>query len=104
MGDAKLACDNGALMAKRPHADGCCASARLRCQPLYVFQAVARRSCVIERQLAHQEQNAVRAAYDRAEYLNERRAMMKRWADHLDVIAGENIVPYKSNDGKLRSS
>jgi integrase len=59
---------------------------------------------VIERQLAHQEQNAVRAAYNRAEYLNERRTMMKRWADHLDVIAGENIVPYKSNDGKLRSS
>src|SRR5262249_872973 len=59
---------------------------------------------VIERQLAHQEQNAVRAAYNRAEYLNERRAMMKRWADHLDVIAGENIVPYKSNDGKLRNS
>jgi len=29
--------------------------------------------------------------------------MMKRWADHLDVIAGENIVPYKSNNGKLRS-
>jgi len=59
---------------------------------------------VIERQLAHQEQNAVRAAYNRAEYLNERRAMMKRWADHLDAIAGENIVPYKSNDGKLRRS
>jgi len=47
----------------------------------------------------------VRAAYNRAEYLNERRAMMKkRWADHLGAIAGENIVPYKSNDGKLRSS
>jgi len=59
---------------------------------------------VIERQLAHQEQNAVRAAYNRAEYLNERRAMMKRWADHLDVIAGENIVPYKSNDGKVKRS
>ena len=59
---------------------------------------------VIERQLAHQEQNATRAAYNRAEYLNERRAMMKRWADHLGAIAGENIVPYKSNDGKLRSS
>ena len=29
---------------------------------------------VIERQLAHQEQNAVRAAYNRAEYLSERRA------------------------------
>jgi integrase len=51
---------------------------------------------VIERQLAHQEQNAVRAAYNRAEYLNERRAMMKRWADHLDTIAAENLVPFKS--------
>jgi integrase len=51
---------------------------------------------VIERQLAHQEQNAVRAAYNRAEYLNERRAMMKRWADHLDTIAAEKVVPFKS--------
>src|SRR6185369_17566570 len=51
---------------------------------------------VIERQLAHQEQNAVRAAYNRAEYLNERRAMMKRWADNLDTIAVENVVPFKS--------
>jgi integrase len=39
---------------------------------------------VIERQLAHQERNAVRAAYNRAEYLSERRAMMERWADYLD--------------------
>ena len=44
---------------------------------------------VIERQLAHQEQNAVRAAYNRAEYLSERRAMMKRWADHLDTLVGK---------------
>ena len=51
---------------------------------------------VIERQLAHQEQNAVRAAYNRAEYLSERRAMMKCWADHLDVLAGGNIVPLKT--------
>lgn len=42
---------------------------------------------VIERQLAHEEQNGVRAAYNRAEYLNERRAMMLRWADHLDELA-----------------
>ena len=48
---------------------------------------------VIERQLAHQEQNAVRAAYNRAEYLNERRTMMKRWADHLDAQAAGNIIP-----------
>ena len=53
------------------------------------------RSDVIERQLAHQEQNAVRAAYNRAEYLTERRAMMKHWADHLDVVATGDIVPLK---------
>jgi integrase len=47
---------------------------------------------VIERQLAHQEQNAVRAAYNRADYLTERRAMMNRWADHLDALVGNNVV------------
>jgi integrase len=47
---------------------------------------------VIERQLAHQEQNAVRAAYNRAEYLTERRVMMNHWADQLDALLGENVV------------
>ena len=46
---------------------------------------------VIERQLAHQEQNAVRAAYNRAEYLSERRAMMKHWADYLDGVGARNV-------------
>lgn len=36
---------------------------------------------VIERQLAHAERNKVRAAYHRAEYLDERRKMMQWWAD-----------------------
>ena len=54
---------------------------------------------VIERQLAHQEQNVVRAAYNRAEYLSERRAMMKHWADHLDTLVGGNIVSFRSSLG-----
>ena len=41
---------------------------------------------VIECQLAHQEGNAVRAAYNYADYLNERRAMMKHWADYVDSL------------------
>jgi integrase len=55
---------------------------------------------VIERQLAHQEQNTVRAAYNRAEYLVERRTMMRRWGDHVDVLELGNIVEFrsKSND------
>jgi integrase len=38
----------------------------------------------IERQLAHQERNRVRAAYNRAEYLNERKTLMQWWADFID--------------------
>jgi len=51
---------------------------------------------VIERQLAHQEQNAVRAAYNRAEYLTERRMMMNQWADYIDAVGGRNVVLLQS--------
>jgi integrase len=40
----------------------------------------------IERQLAHREKNAVRAAYHRSEYLLEREKMMQWWADHLQSL------------------
>jgi integrase len=43
----------------------------------------------IERQLAHTQQNGVRAAYNHAEYLPERRKMMQEWADYLDHLAEE---------------
>lgn len=43
---------------------------------------------VIERQLAHTEKNAVRAAYHRSQYLEERTAMMQQWADYLDAQRG----------------
>jgi integrase len=39
---------------------------------------------VIERQLAHRETDAVRAAYNRAQYLDQRRELMQWWADWLD--------------------
>jgi integrase len=48
---------------------------------------------VIERQLAHAERNKVRAAYHRAEYLDERRKMMQWWADFLDSQQGVNVRP-----------
>lgn len=41
---------------------------------------------VIEAQLAHGERNAVRAAYNHAQYLPERKAMMQAWADYLDEL------------------
>ncbi len=37
----------------------------------------------VERQLAHAERDGVRAAYNRAEYLAERKRMMQSWADYL---------------------
>lgn len=47
----------------------------------------------IERQLAHGERNKVRAAYNYAEHLAERRRMMQAWADYLDSLArGESKV------------
>jgi integrase len=42
---------------------------------------------VIERQLAHAERNKIRAAYNRAQYLPERRQMMQAWSDDLDALA-----------------
>jgi integrase len=41
---------------------------------------------VIERQLAHVPRNKVRAAYNRAQHLTERRKMMQAWADFLDRL------------------
>jgi integrase len=40
----------------------------------------------IERQLAHGERDAVRAAYNYAEHLPERRRMMQAWADYLQTL------------------
>lgn len=40
----------------------------------------------IERQLAHGDRNGVRAAYNYAEYLPERRRMMQEWADYLSEL------------------
>ncbi|MDO9582702.1 MAG: tyrosine-type recombinase/integrase [Desulfomicrobium sp.] len=48
----------------------------------------------IERQLAHAERDGVRAAYNFAEYLPERRKMMQAWANYLDQLReGAQIIP-----------
>ena len=48
----------------------------------------------IERQLAHGERDAVRAAYNYAEHLPKRRKMMQAWADYLDSLkTGAEVVP-----------
>lgn len=47
---------------------------------------------VIERQLAHSERNKVRASYNHAEYLPERRQMMQEWADYLERVSGHGEI------------
>ncbi len=52
----------------------------------------------IERQLAHAERDGVRDAYNRAEYLVERRRMMQAWADYLDgLMAGGTVIALRAN-------
>jgi len=47
----------------------------------------------IERQLAHYERNKVRGAYNRAQYLDERRRIMQWWADELDACRQRQEKP-----------
>jgi integrase len=50
----------------------------------------------IERQLAHAPRDNVRAAYNRAQYLEERRRMMQSWADYLDALKrGADVIAFK---------
>jgi integrase len=50
----------------------------------------------IERQLAHAPRDHVRAAYNRAHYLDERRRMMQAWADYLDALKKRaEIIPFR---------
>lgn len=51
----------------------------------------------IERQLAHAERNSIRAAYNYAEYLPERRKMMQAWADYLiGLTRGATVISWSA--------
>lgn len=52
---------------------------------------------VVEAQLAHGKTGPLGSAYDRAEYLEQRRNMMQRWADYLDKLrAGADVITLRS--------
>ena len=56
-------------------------------------------SDAIERQLAHVEGNAVRAAYNYAEHLDERRQMLQAWADYLDGLrSNADVTPIRGKE------
>ena len=49
----------------------------------------------LEAQLAHGKSGPLGAAYDRAEFMEQRRAMMQAWADYLDQLrTGAQVVPF----------
>ncbi|NLV87683.1 MAG: site-specific integrase, partial [Clostridiales bacterium] len=50
----------------------------------------------IEAQLAHSGENKIRAVYNHAEYLEQRRQMLQEWADAIDLAEqGANVMPLK---------
>lgn len=59
---------------------------------------------VIERQLAHKERNSVRASYNRAEYMADRKAMMQSWADLLDEMGGQGTAVSNSRQASIDAS
>ena len=55
---------------------------------------------VIEAQLAHGKSGPLGMAYDRAEFIAQRRAMMQAWADYLDTLRnGAQVLPFKNLAG-----
>ncbi|WP_460824375.1 tyrosine-type recombinase/integrase [Lysobacter olei] len=62
-----------------------------------ILNELGYRPDVIERQLAHRERNRVRASYNQASYMPERKKMMQDWADYLDAaIGGYRVTPIRS--------
>jgi integrase len=43
---------------------------------------------VVDRQLAHVQKDKIARAYDRADFIDERRVMMQAWADYIDSVSG----------------
>ena len=96
----------------RPISDGTLRAALLTLgyasdvQSVHGFRATARTllaeeldtdPLVIEAQLAHAVKDANGRAYNRTQYLPQRIAMMKKWADYLDRLAtGAEIIPFKA--------
>lgn len=51
---------------------------------------------MVEAQLGHGKSGPLGSAYDRAEYLEQRRQMMQTWADYLDTLrAGAEVIQFK---------
>lgn len=52
------------------------------------------RADIVERQLSHLDGNSVRASYNRAEYMLERKEMMIWWSNYLDGLIDSKIMQF----------
>ena len=102
----------GARSIKRPMSDGTINAALRRLDfgsedhVAHGFRAMARTMLaeqvggipeeMVEAQLAHGKSGPLGAAYDRAEYLPQRRKIMQTWADYLDKLrTGADVVQFR---------
>jgi integrase len=52
---------------------------------------------VVEAQLAHAVRDSLGRAYNRTEFVEQRRSMMQTWADYLDTLRkGADVIPFKT--------
>ena len=103
----------GARSNKRPMSDGTINAALRRldfgndAHVGHGFRAMARTmiaermtgipDALVEAQLGHGKSGPLGSAYDRAEYLDQRRLMMQTWADYLDKLRqGAEVIPLRA--------
>ena len=55
----------------------------------------AARPDVIEACLAHREADRVKAAYNRAQFTEERRALMEAWAGYLSAPSDAKVIAFR---------
>lgn len=72
------------MMFKRMGYDGLLTPHGIRATASTILNERGFRGDIIERQLSHVERNEVRRAYNHAEFIEDRRAMMQDWADYVD--------------------
>ena len=61
----------------------------------WAYDTAAARGDVIEACLAHREADKVKAAYNRAQFTEERRALLAAWADYLAQPAAQ-VIPLRA--------
>ena len=109
-GEGKTMSDNTINMAikRAGYAGRMCGHGFRSVASTYLNELGMIRPDVIEAQLAHADKNAVRAAYNRADYMEYRKAMMQFWADTLDTMQQGGKLPkwadYEPHTGGYRAA